>query len=166
MKTERLDAILDIIREKDIATQEELQAALRDRGFEVTQATVSRDIRYLQLVKRQSGTGKSVYAVHESRGHQEQGRLLRVLQDAVRSVDTAQNILVIKTEAGMAMAAAAAIAAGFFVTFSWPEAVRQPCGYTTKRTVLCLCAFVSLNRSIFRRWSHTCCSAYTSGISP
>ena len=109
MKTKRLDAILDIIREKDIATQEELQAALRDRGFEVTQATVSRDIRYLQLVKRQSGTGKSVYAVHESRGHQEQGRLLRVLQDAVRSVDTAQNILVIKTEAGMAMAAAAAI---------------------------------------------------------
>ena len=109
MKTKRLDAILDIIREKDIATQEELLAELRARGFDVTQATVSRDIRHLQLVKRQTETGKSIYAVHELPGVQERGRLLRVLQASVRTVDTAQNLLVIRTDAGMAMAAAAAI---------------------------------------------------------
>lgn len=109
MKTKRLDSILAIIQENDISTQEELQAALRRRGFDVTQATVSRDIRHLQLIKRQSEAGRSVYALPENRQSFEQDRLMRVLRDAVRSAEDAQNILVIKTEAGMAMAAAAAI---------------------------------------------------------
>ena len=92
MKNKRHEAILEIIRTKDITTQEELQGELRNRGFEVTQATVSRE-----------------YSVAESNKNQETERLMRVLQDSILNVDSAQNILVIKTQSGMAMAAAAAI---------------------------------------------------------
>ena len=109
MKNKRHDAILEIISENDITTQEELQRELRERGIEVTQATVSRDIRRLHLIKRQIPGGKSIYAV--STGGTKQGKewLVRVLQDSVKDVDFAQNIMVIKTESGMAMAAAAVI---------------------------------------------------------
>lgn len=100
---------MEIIQEKAISTQEELQKELRKRGYEVTQATVSRDIRRLRLVKQQTEDGRNVYAVSTVREDRERDRLLRVLRDSVRSVESAQNILVIKTEAGMAMGSAAAI---------------------------------------------------------
>lgn len=109
MKKKRQDTILEIIKERAISTQEELQGELRNRGFDVTQATVSRDIRKLQLVKRQAPDGKNIYAVPVYGTNTEHERLLRVLRDSVRSIQSAQNILVIKTDAGMAMAAAAAI---------------------------------------------------------
>ena len=109
MKNKRREAIIEIVQNNEIFTQEELQGELRKRGFEVTQATVSRDIRKLRLLKRQTSDGKNIYAVPMPQGNLEQNRLLRVLRDSVRSIDSAQNILVIKTEAGMAMAAAAAI---------------------------------------------------------
>ncbi|MBQ2641094.1 MAG: arginine repressor [Lachnospiraceae bacterium] len=109
MKNKRHDCILEIIQEKAISTQEELQKELRKRGYEVTQATVSRDIRRLRLVKQQTEDGRNVYAVSTVREDRERDRLLRVLRDSVRSVESAQNILVIKTEAGMAMGSAAAI---------------------------------------------------------
>ena len=109
MKNKRHDAIIDIVQNNEIFTQEELQSELRKRGFEITQATVSRDIRKLRLMKRQTADGKNIYAVPTPQGNLEQDRLLRVLRDSVRSLDNAQNILVIKTDAGMAMAAAAAI---------------------------------------------------------
>ena len=109
MKNKRHDCILEIIQEKAISTQEELQKELRKRGYEVTQATVTRDIRRLRLVKQQTEDGRNVYAVSTVREDRERDRLLRVLRDSVRSVESAQNILVIKTEAGMAMGSAAAI---------------------------------------------------------
>jgi transcriptional regulator of arginine metabolism len=109
MKNKRHDCILEIIQEMAISTQEELQKELRKRGYEVTQATVSRDIRRLRLVKQQTADGRNVYAVSTEREDRERDRLLRVLRDSVRSVESAQNILVIKTEAGMAMGSAAAI---------------------------------------------------------
>ncbi|MBE6007256.1 MAG: arginine repressor [Lachnospiraceae bacterium] len=109
MKNKRHEIIIEIIQKKDIFTQEELQKELRERGFDVTQATVSRDIRRLRLTKRQTAGGRSSYAVPMVQGNQEHDRLLRVLRDSVRGIDSARNILVIKTEAGMAMAAAAAI---------------------------------------------------------
>lgn len=109
MKNKRHEAIIDIVQNNEIFTQEELQSELRKRGFEITQATVSRDIRKLRLMKRQTADGKNIYAVPAPQGNLEQDRLLRVLRDSVRSLDNAQNILVIKTDAGMAMAAAAAI---------------------------------------------------------
>ena len=109
MKNKRHDCILEIIQEMSISTQEELQKELRKRGYEVTQATVSRDIRRLRLVKQQTADGRNVYTVSTVREDRERDRLLRVLRDSVRSVESAQNILVIKTEAGMAMGSAAAI---------------------------------------------------------
>lgn len=109
MKNKRHDSILEIIQEKEISTQEELQRELRKKGFEVTQATVSRDIRRLRLVKQQTAGGKNIYTVTSVKEDRERDRLLRVLHDSVRSVDSAQNILVIRTEAGMAMGSAAAI---------------------------------------------------------
>ena len=112
MKNKRHDAILEIIRQKDITTQEELQRELREKGIEVTQATVSRDIRRLHLVKRQIPDGKSIYVLPAGSGsvsEKENERFLRVLQDSITSVESAQNIMVIKTESGMAMACAAAI---------------------------------------------------------
>lgn len=109
MKETRHEAILDIIREKNISTQEELQNELRLMGFDVTQATVSRDIRRLRLVKHQISGGKSVYTVPAEPADLERERLLKVLRHSIRSVENGQNILVIKTEAGMAMAAGAAI---------------------------------------------------------
>lgn len=114
MNNKRHNAILEIVRLKDIATQEELQRELRERGIEVTQATVSRDIRRLNLEKRQTPGGKSVYTIapppqtRDGSGEDSE-RLIRVLKDSVRSVECAQNIIVIKTVSGMAMAAAAAI---------------------------------------------------------
>lgn len=109
MKNKRHEAILEIVQQKSVATQEELQKELRSRGFEVTQATVSRDIRRLHLLKQQVSGGRSIYVLPSGKGSRENSRLVRVLKDSVKGVDSAQNILVIRTEAGMAMAAAAAI---------------------------------------------------------
>lgn len=109
MKNKRHEAILEIIQQKNIATQEELQKELCTRGFAVTQATVSRDIRRLRLMKQQVSGGRNIYVLPPGKGDQENSRLIRVLKDSVRGVDSAQNILVIRTDAGMAMAAAAAI---------------------------------------------------------
>lgn len=109
MKNKRHEAILEIIQQKNIATQEELQKELCARGFAVTQATVSRDIRRLRLMKQQVSGGRNIYVLPSGKRDQENSRLIRVLKDSVRGVDSAQNILVIRTDAGMAMAAAAAI---------------------------------------------------------
>lgn len=112
MKNKRHDAIMEIIRIKDIATQEELQRELRERGFEVTQATVSRDIRRLNLAKRQIPEGRSIYVIpsgNTADNSKDKDRFLRVLRDSVVSVVNAQNLIVIKTGSGMAMAAAAVI---------------------------------------------------------
>jgi transcriptional regulator of arginine metabolism len=95
-----------------VETQEELAEYLTQAGFAVTQATVSRDIRELKLTKVQTETGRQKYAVLTNGGHHNAGmneRLVRVLKDAFVSMDKAQNILVIKTVSGMAMAAAAAL---------------------------------------------------------
>ena len=109
MKQDRHTAILRLIETEDIETQTQLAERLLAMHISATQATVSRDIRHLHLIKRQIPGGKSIYAV--SSGGTKQGKewLVRVLQDSVKDVDFAQNIMVIKTEAGMAMAAAASI---------------------------------------------------------
>lgn len=108
MKKKRHDKILEIIANNEIETQGELAQLLRSSGFKVTQATVSRDIREMGLVKVASSSGKQKYeAAHPS--NEEQNRFIRVLRDSVLSVDCAQNLLVIRTGSGMAMAAAAAL---------------------------------------------------------
>ena len=102
MKKKRLDKILELIRNNEIETQAELAAMLRNSGYDVTQATVSRDIKELGLIKTPASKGGQKYDAG-SPVNEEQRRFIRVLRDSVQSVDTAQNILVIKTGSGMAM---------------------------------------------------------------
>lgn len=110
MKNLRQEKILEIIESMDIETQDELTAELERLGFKVTQATVSRDIRALKLTKVSSDRSRQKYVQikpHQSANISE--KYLRVLCDGFVSVDMAQNILVIKTVSGMAMAVAAAL---------------------------------------------------------
>lgn len=109
MKARRQFAIMDIISNQRIATQEELCEALRKNGFDVTQATVSRDIKELHLVKVPDQYGYS-YALPEKtalKGSEE--RMKRVFQDSVISLDYSGNIVVIKTMPGAAQSVASLI---------------------------------------------------------
>lgn len=108
MKIERHAKIVELINRFDIDTQEELAERLKQEGFQVTQATVSRDIRELRLTKISVG-GKQKYAVMDAHSSTLDEKYLRVLRDGFVSMDMAQNILVIRTVSGMAMAVAAAM---------------------------------------------------------
>ena len=109
MKTKRHSKILELISEKDIETQEELVDELRSAGFAVTQATVSRDIRELKLVKSVSPEGKSRYSHGKESSGKGTVKQSDILSTAVVSVDSAGNITVVKTITGMASGAAVAI---------------------------------------------------------
>ncbi len=110
MKDSRHQAILSIIRESDVRTQEELASALRERGFEVTQATVSRDVRELGVVKVASKDGGYRYAVPPTPLPPDAlGRVQKTFHDYVRDVTFSGNLLVIKTQPGSAMVVAAAL---------------------------------------------------------
>lgn len=118
MKRERHAKIIELVNTNNIETQEELANALKSAGFLVTQATVSRDIRELNLTKVPDGNGRQKYSFMKI----EQGNLnekyIRILTEGYVSMDMAQNILVIKTVSGMAMAVAAALDA-----LKWKEIV-------------------------------------------
>lgn len=109
MKSKRHAKILEIISNNHIETQEELSDRLEKEGFHVTQATVSRDIRELKLSKIPTGEGRQRYTVLVHSDHYLSDKYIRVLKDGFVSMDMAQNILVVKTVSGMAMAVAAAI---------------------------------------------------------
>lgn len=118
MKIARHAKIIELINQYDIETQEDLAEKLQQAGFPVTQATISRDIRQLKLTKIARGNGKSKYAVVEGHSKEPADKYVRVLRDSFVSMDMAQNILVIKTVSGMAMAAAAVVDG-----LNWPEIV-------------------------------------------
>ena len=109
MKQTRHIRIVELIEKYDIETQEELAEYLKKDGFAVTQATVSRDIRELKLTKIPTGNGRQKYAVLRQDDSHLGDKYIRVLKECFVSMDSAQNILVIKTGVGMAMAVAAAI---------------------------------------------------------
>lgn len=109
MKLQRHEKIVELIHKYDIDTQEELARRLNEAGFRVTQATVSRDIRELKLTKISMDGGKQKYVVMSPANNQLDEKYLRVLREGFVSMDMAQNILVIRTVAGMAMAVAAAM---------------------------------------------------------
>ncbi len=116
MKSDRHERILEIIAHHNIETQEELAERLRADGYEVTQATISRDIRQLKLTKVVLSNGHQKYVAARSEGSSTE-KFVRILREAYVSADTAQNIVVIRTASGMAMAAAAAIDAMHFAGF-------------------------------------------------
>ena len=108
MRISRQNKILELIETYEIETQEELAEYLNKEGYNVTQATVSRDIRELKLSKIQTENGRQKYAVfHPQTAFND--KYIRILHDSFLSMDMAQNILVIKTVSGMAMAVGAAL---------------------------------------------------------
>ncbi len=113
MKKKRQEKIIEIISQNEVETQEDLARYLNEAGYSVTQATVSRDIREMSLVKVPGVRTKQCYTVsHEGSGGGSSGfgrQYSGVLQDGVVSMEQAGNLLVIKTVSGMAMAVAAAI---------------------------------------------------------
>lgn len=109
MKKSRHAKIVELIEKNDVETQEELAELLKEAGFQVTQATVSRDIRELKLSKIPTGDGRQKYVVLRHDDSHLVDKYIRVLKDGLLSMDMAQNILVIKTVSGMASAVAVAV---------------------------------------------------------
>ena len=109
MKTERQNKILDLIVKKEIGTQEELLDELNKAGYHVTQATVSRDIREMNLTKISLSGGKLRYVAYKKTEEDLSEKYHRIFRDAFLSMDTAMNMLVIRTVSRMAMAVAAAL---------------------------------------------------------
>ena len=109
MKIKRHDKIRELIGRFDIETQEELAERLNMEGFNVTQATVSRDIRELTLTKMPNGRGKQCYTLLKKEEDEMKDKYIRIFCDGFVSMDMAQNLLVIKTVSGLAMAVAAAL---------------------------------------------------------
>ena len=109
MKTKRQAKMLELIQKNDIETQEELSDYLEKEGFQVTQATVSRDIRELKLTKVAMSNGKQKYVALQETNEDLSEKYTKVFQNGFVSMDVAQNLLVIKTVSGRAMAVAAAL---------------------------------------------------------
>ena len=109
MKKVRHDKIIELIGKYEIETQEELADHLRHAGYQVTQATVSRDIRELKLSKIPNGKGKQKYVAFTQEEPHLDDKYIRVLKEGYVSMALAQNLLVMKTVSGMAMAVAAAV---------------------------------------------------------
>lgn len=110
MRNKRHEAILALIKELNIETQQDLTIALASVGFDVTQATVSRDIKELRLVKKLNGDGKYIYAPHtQSSDEGVSDKMSSILRQSIVSVDYALNTIVIKTLTGMAQGAASVL---------------------------------------------------------
>ncbi len=108
MKLKRQSKIIELINKNDIETQEELARLLQEADFSVTQATISRDIRELKITKVMDGK-KQKYALLPDETPVVSEKLIRIFRDAVTHIDCSQNIIVIKTLDGMAMAVAAVL---------------------------------------------------------
>ena len=108
MKVGRQNKIIELITRHNIETQEELAELLNQAGYQVTQATISRDIRELKLTKMQAENGRQKYVALKKDADLGE-KYVRVLKEGFISMDLAQNLVVVKTVSGMAMAVAAAI---------------------------------------------------------
>ena len=126
MKTVRQVAILDIIEKQEIETQEELASALNARGIRVTQATVSRDIKELRLLKVLTPSGKYKYATGDQADNNLTDRFIRMLAESLLSVSSAKNLIVVKTLSGSANVAAEALD-----SMHWPEVLGTLAGDNT-----------------------------------
>ena len=131
MKTMRHALILEIIESKDIETQEELAEELKNHGVNVTQATVSRDIKELRLLKVLAENGGYKYATAERAEKGMNERFIRIFSESVLSITGAKNLIVIKTLSASANAAAEAID-----SLKWPEIIGCIAGDTTILVVL------------------------------
>lgn len=126
MKSVRHNLILEIIETKDIETQDELAEELKRRNVKVTQATVSRDIKELRLLKVLGEGGKYKYATVERAEKGMNDRFIRILSESVLSIDSAGNLIVIKTLSASANAAGEAVD-----SMKWPEVLGSVAGDNT-----------------------------------
>ncbi|MGF6375471.1 transcriptional regulator of arginine metabolism [Clostridiales Family XIII bacterium PM5-7] len=109
MRYSRQNKILELITNHEIETQDKLAAMLHDEGFEVTQATISRDIKELQLIKALSSSGKYKYAVSGRQDAPISDRFVKIFRETITSFASAQNLIVIKTLSGCGPAAGEAV---------------------------------------------------------
>ncbi len=126
MKTTRQKAILEIIRQQDVNTQEELAEALKKMNFNVTQATVSRDIKELRLLKTLSSDGVYRYTMVENVEHTLDERFRRIFSESVLTVSSAYNQIVIRTLSGSAN-----VAAEMLDSLGWSEVIGTLAGDNT-----------------------------------
>ena len=126
MKSKRHALILDVIAANNIETQEELAAELEKNGVKVTQATISRDIKELSLIKVPNGNGGYKYAAAEQNERPPLDRHMRIFRDTVTSLNDAGNLIVLKTITASAQAAAEIID-----NLNWPEIVGTIAGDNT-----------------------------------
>ena len=131
-RTSRQSEILNVIKSKDIETQDELVSELRRAGFDVTQATISRDIKELGLIKTLTSENRYKYVTKQSMDTKLSGKLLNVVREAVISVVTAENMVVVKAISDSAPAVSGAIE-----QLSLSEAVGI---LADRHTVLIVCA--------------------------
>ena len=143
MKTKRQTKMLELIKKHDIETQEELSDYLQKEGYQVTQATVSRDIRALKMTKVAGKDGKSRYAILQDTQPGLGDQYTRVLNDAVVSIEVGQNLVVIKTVTGMAMGVATALDA-----LKWPEILGCIAG---DDTIMCACKSTELAEGVMEK---------------
>lgn len=142
MKGKRQEAILELVKKFEIETQEELAEKLNKSGFSVTQATISRDIRELKLTKIQRGA-KQVYAALTENKYSNSNKYIDILKHSFVSMDMAQNILVIKTASGTAMALATALD-----SLHWDEIVGTIAG---DDTVMCAIRTVEDTKKLMKK---------------
>jgi len=126
MKYKRHNKIIEIINENNIETQDELITKLRESGFDVTQATVSRDIRELKLIKVSTDNNTYKYALSSHDTMKISVKYRSIIKETIVKVDYASNFVVLKTYAGMANAAAAALD-----SMGWNEIVGSIAGDDT-----------------------------------
>ena len=143
MKVARHEKIKELIQQYDIDTQEELASRLNEAGFKVTQATVSRDIRALKMMKVTGKDGESRYVILQELPTEMGEKYTRVLHDALLTIDQGQNILVIRTVPGMAMGVAAALDA-----LNWEEILGSIAG---DDTVMCVARTLEEASSVAER---------------
>ena len=142
MKVKRQETILELVKKYEIETQEELAEKLNKSGFAVTQATISRDIRELKLTKIQRGA-KQVYAALAENKYSNSNKYIDILKHSFVSMDMAQNILVVKTASGTAMALATALD-----SLHWDEIVGTIAG---DDTVMCAIRTVEDTKKLMKR---------------
>ena len=109
MRYSRQNKILELIKNNEIETQDNLATLLRDEGFEVTQATISRDIKELQLIKVLSSNGKYKYAVSKRQDAPISDRFIKIFRETIISCKASHNLILIKTLSGCGGAAGEAI---------------------------------------------------------
>lgn len=126
MKSERQEAIIELLRSQKIETQSDLASALQEKGFRVTQATVSRDIKEMRLVKVSSPGGGYQYALPGQEGKSVSERMIRMLRESLLYVDFAGNMVVVRTLSGSANSAAEALD-----SLEWPEILGSIAGDNT-----------------------------------